>query len=120
MHESIGGIQPTFEHPGYKHFTLKPHLTSRTQVGEDRHGVALRHDPQRLEEQPREIRVDRRSPAKLQRHALFPLPGQGGSSAKGIRPSSRELASSKKATESGSKTKWGPGLLPFLVRLQLA
>jgi alpha-L-rhamnosidase len=28
MHESIGGIQPTFEKPGYKHFILKPHLTS--------------------------------------------------------------------------------------------
>lgn len=28
MHESVGGIQPTFEEPGYKHFTLKPHLTS--------------------------------------------------------------------------------------------
>lgn len=28
MHESVGGIQPTFEHAGYKHFRLKPHLTS--------------------------------------------------------------------------------------------
>lgn len=28
MHECVGGIQPTFEHPGYKHFILKPHLTS--------------------------------------------------------------------------------------------
>jgi alpha-L-rhamnosidase len=27
MHESVGGIQPTFDHPGYKHFTMKPHLT---------------------------------------------------------------------------------------------
>lgn len=27
MHESIGGIQPTFEDPGYKHFTIRPHLT---------------------------------------------------------------------------------------------
>jgi alpha-L-rhamnosidase len=28
MHESIGGIQPSFDQPGYKHFTIKPHLTS--------------------------------------------------------------------------------------------
>ena len=29
MHECVGGIQPTFEAPGYKHFILKPHLTSQ-------------------------------------------------------------------------------------------
>jgi alpha-L-rhamnosidase len=29
MHECVGGIQPTFEHPGYKHFVLKPHLTKQ-------------------------------------------------------------------------------------------
>jgi alpha-L-rhamnosidase len=28
MHESVGGIQPTFERPGFKQFLLKPHLTS--------------------------------------------------------------------------------------------
>ncbi len=28
MHESIGGIQPVLAHPGYRHFLLKPHLTS--------------------------------------------------------------------------------------------
>ncbi|MBK1826585.1 family 78 glycoside hydrolase catalytic domain [Haloferula rosea] len=31
MHESVGGIEPAFEQPGYKRFTLKPHLTSELQ-----------------------------------------------------------------------------------------
>lgn len=29
MHESIGGIQPNFDNPGYKHFTIRPHLTKQ-------------------------------------------------------------------------------------------
>lgn len=27
MYETLGGIRPTFDDPGYKHFTLKPYLT---------------------------------------------------------------------------------------------
>lgn len=113
MHESIGGIQPSLDQPGYKHFTLKPHLTNELKWAktsmESPYGT-IRSD---WESTPKEFKWTVEVPANTTATLYFPF--QQGEALNDGETSLKTGTLVKEGNQSWLEQKFGSGTYHFTV-----